>query len=56
MTKKKLLSFLLVGFLVFFILESPIDAASVFRDTFSFSLRLLSDAARSLSAFLRALF
>ncbi|MDP8970924.1 MAG: hypothetical protein M3N52_10615 [Actinomycetota bacterium] len=56
MTKKKVLGFLVVGFLIFFVLESPIDAANAFRDVFTFSLRLLADAARSLSAFMRALF
>ncbi len=55
MKTKKLMGFLVLGFLIFFILESPVDAAELFRDVGSFVQRVGLEAARSLSAFLRSL-
>jgi hypothetical protein len=53
--KRRLITFTVLGFVVYFLLTSPVEAAGLIRGTVEMAGNLLSGAAESLSTFLRAL-
>lgn len=53
--KRRLTTFAVLGFVVYFLLTSPVEAASFVRGAIEMAGTLIGGAAESLSTFLRAL-
>lgn len=51
---KKLTTALVVAFAIFFVMQSPVEAATLLRSSWDATVRLLSSAANAFSTFLRS--
>jgi hypothetical protein len=53
--KQKVLTLLVVGFALFFVVESPVEAAELVRGTVKIARHFVMDVAKQLATFIRTL-